>query len=131
MTIGTLAKLAGVGVETVRFYERKGLIQQPKRKAGFRNYSTEDIQRIRFIKRAQEIGFALKEISEILELNTNPKSTCGDVQQVAAIKIEEINKKIQDLEKMKSTLVKIEKSCEKSKSAVACYRIVDCFEGKC
>ena len=131
LTIGKLAEESGVGVETVRFYERKGLIKKPSTKTGFRKYPEEDISRIRFIKRTQEIGFTLKEVQEILELNTSPKATCGDVQRIALLKIKEVEAKIRDLEKMKSSLKKIEKACEKSKAAIACCKITDCFEGKC
>mgnify|MGYP000673699022 CR=1 FL=1 len=68
MTIGKLAKEAGVGVETVRFYERKGLIQKPqKRESGFRTYSQEEVSRIRFIRRAQELGFTLREVKELVK----------------------------------------------------------------
>lgn len=130
-TIGKLAAEASVGVETIRFYERKGLIKKPSAKTGFRQYPTEEVQRIRFIKRAQELGFTLKEVQELLNLNTNPKATCGDVQVLSELKLKEVEAKIKDLEKIKTALKKIDRACAKSKEAVACCRITDCFEGKC
>ena len=131
MTIGKLAKKADVGVETIRFYERKGLLKKPSAKSGFRQYSVEDAQKIRFIKRAQELGFTLNEVQELLKINTNPKATCGDVQKLAEIKLTEVELKILDLQKIRSGLKKIEKACADSKEAVACCRITECFEGKC
>lgn len=131
LTIGKLANEALVGVETVRFYERKGLIKKPSAKAGYRQYPLADVQTIRFIKRAQELGFTLKEVQELLKVNTNPKATCGDVQKLAGIKLMEVEEKIRDLQKIRTALKKIDRACEDSKEAVACCRITDCFEGKC
>ena len=131
LTIGKLANEAAVRVETIRFYERKGLLKKPSAKSGFRQYPIEDIQKIRFIKRAQELGFTLKEVQELLRMNTNPKATCGDVQKLAEIKLQEIEEKIRDLQKMRAALMKIDRACEDSKEAVACCRITECFEGKC
>ena len=92
-TIGKLAVAAGVGVETVRFYERKGLIKRPSVKEGFRKYSEEDAKRIRFIKRSQDLGFTLKEIKGLFELNSNPRAVCSDVRLQAEAKMAEIEKK--------------------------------------
>ena len=133
MTIGKIAKEAGVGVETVRFYERKGLLKRPVKKPseGFRSYKEEDAKRIRFIKRAQELGFTLKEVAELLALNEKPEATCGDVKLKAQAKLEEIESKLKDLKKMKDSLREIEAACDRSKKAVACCRITDCFEGNC
>jgi len=80
MRISDAAKAAGVGVETIRFYERKGLVAQPKKPilgGGFRSYSRETVERIRFIRQAQEIGFSLKEIKELLSLRVDPDADCG------------------------------------------------------
>jgi len=77
MTIGKLAKRAGVGVETIRFYERKGLLPEPPRRySGYREYPESAIDRVRFIRRAKELGFTLKEIGELLELRIRPGTTC-------------------------------------------------------
>lgn len=130
-TIGKLAKESGVGVETVRFYERKGLIKKPNTKQGFRNYAEDDTKRILFIKHAQNLGFTLKEIKDLLELNTNPKATCDDVKQKAESKLQEVKEKIEKLEQMKKSLMDLSKACNVGKKAMACCQILDCFETNC
>jgi Hg(II)-responsive transcriptional regulator len=124
MTIGTLAKQAGVGVETVRFYERKGLITKPARGAStFRLYGPEQVSRIRFIKRAQELGFTLREAKA-----GTKRLTCGEVSGKAEAKIAEIEQKIADLKKMKSSLNDLVKACSEGKEAMSECRIMECFE---
>ena len=81
ITIGKLAEMAGVGVETVRFYQRKELLREPKTNGTFRTYTEADAEKIIFIKKAQELGFSLAEIKELLELNTKPRVTCSTVKQ--------------------------------------------------
>src|SRR4051812_34146881 len=114
LTIGKLAELAGVGVETVRFYQRKELLREPKLSGAFRVYSEEDAQRIVFIKKAQELGFTLNEVKELLELNTRPRSTCGAVKAKTQAKLTEINQKIADLQRMKTSLEKLACACDGS-----------------
>ena len=99
LTISKAAKNAGVGVETIRFYERKGLIEQPPKPldTGFRVYPEETVQRVRFIRQAQEIGFSLREIEELLSLRTNPSADCSDVRERAVAKLEEVDQKIEQL----------------------------------
>jgi MerR family copper efflux transcriptional regulator len=96
MTIGRAAQRAGVGVETIRFYERRGLIQQPARpqSGGYRLYDEDVVERIRFIRQAQELGFSLREIAELLSLRADPAADCGDVRAQAMTKREEVNRKI-------------------------------------
>ena len=109
LTIGQLAKQAEVGVETVRFYERRGLLDEPpRRKSGYRQYAWDTVARLQFIRRAKELGFSLKEIGELLCLRVDPKTTCDEVKKQAAAKIADIDAKLQDLRKMKATLVKLE-----------------------
>lgn len=128
LTIGTLASESGVGIQTVRFYERKGLIRRPaKRAVGYRQYSPDDVKRIQFIKRRQELGFTLQEIKEILELNTSQRATCSDIQKKSSAKLKEIVEKIRDLQQMKRTLDKLSKACGDSKKAAAECKILDCF----
>lgn len=133
LTIGKVAKEAGVGVETVRFYERKGLIKQPKKKgtSAFRAYAPEEAQKIRFIKRAQELGFTLKEVKGLIDLNSSRKATCEDVRVRAVEKRKEIEGKIADLRRMQEALVALEKACGQDPEAMTCCRISDCFAGKC
>ena len=102
LTIGKLADAAGVNVETIRFYERKGLITQPQKPiVGFRQYSSEILHRLHFIKRAQELGFTLDEISSLLKLGDED---CQEVQALAQQKLVLIRKKIIDLQRLESNL---------------------------
>jgi len=127
-TIGKLARASGVGVETVRFYERKGLVKRPPAQKGYRTYAEEDARRIRFIKRAQELGFTLKQIKGLLELNAAPRSTCADVKRHTDAKLTEVEQKIRDLQQMKRSLRTLSSACGESKKAVANCRILNCFE---
>ncbi len=128
ITIGKLAELAGVGVETVRFYQRKELLREPQITSGFRTYNEEDAQRIVFIKRAQELGFTLSEVKELLELNTKPRVTCGTVKTKTTAKIEEINLKIADLQRMKTSLEKLACACDASQDNIKQYKVQECFD---
>ncbi|MCA8978978.1 MAG: MerR family DNA-binding protein [Planctomycetes bacterium] len=112
LTIGQVAKQAGVGVETVRFYEREGLIAEPDRRpSGYRQYPPDAVQRIRFIRHAKELGFSLKEISELLSLRVDPDSTCADVRQRARDKIADIEEKMASLARMKAALERLVTKC--------------------
>jgi len=111
-TIGQVAKHAGVGVETVRFYERKGLLEEPERKtSGYRQFDEQVVDRIRFIRRAKELGFTLKEIKELLDLRLDPATTCADVKSRAESKIEDVEERIRSLQRMKQALSKLSKAC--------------------
>ena len=121
VTIGQLAKYAGVHVETVRYYERRGLIPEPPRRwSGYRQYSRDDITRLRFIKRAQELGFSLQEISALLALRVDPATSCSDVKKRAEVKIADVETKIQTLERMKKALKKLVASCSGRGPTSAC-----------
>ncbi|MDR3619532.1 MAG: MerR family DNA-binding protein [Paludisphaera borealis] len=112
LTSGALAESAGVNVETLRFYERKGLLPTPPRRAsGYREYPTEDVQRIRFIKRAQELGFSLVEIKELLALRVRPGATPADVKTRAEEKLADIRRKIASLKAMEKALKKLNETC--------------------
>jgi MerR family transcriptional regulator, mercuric resistance operon regulatory protein len=128
ITIGKLAVMAGVGVETIRFYQRKELLREPKAVSGFRTYNEEDAQRIIFIKRAQDLGFTLNEVKDLLELNTKPRMTCGAVKVKTTEKIKEIEKKIADLNRMKDSLGKLAYACDASQDNVKQYKVQECFE---
>lgn len=111
-TIGDVAKSAGVGIETIRFYERKGLIAEPPRtRSGYRQYPVSVVARIRFIQRAQELGFSLAEIAELISLRIEPGTDCGDVRRRAEAKIVEVEKKIRDLRMMKKVLGELTVAC--------------------
>jgi MerR family copper efflux transcriptional regulator len=100
LTIGKLAILGGVNVQTIRFYERSGLLPKPPRtSSGYRRYDLDAIRRLRFIKQAQVLGFSLAEIDELLSLQRNSGATCSDVQRRTRQKIDAINEKIRNLDK--------------------------------
>ncbi len=127
ITIGKLAEMSGVGVETVRFYQRKDLLREPKTSTGIRTYSDEDSQRILFIKRAQDLGFTLSEVKELLELNTKPRITCGTVKIKTLEKLKEIEEKINDLERMKASLEKLANACHANQDDIKQYKVQECF----
>ncbi len=112
LTIGKVARQAEVGVETIRFYERERLLEEPPRsESGYRQYPKETISRLRFIRRAKELGFTLKEIKELLALRNEPGSTCEDIRIRAEAKIGDIEGKIQMLKRMKEALKKLTLAC--------------------
>ena len=112
LTVGQLAKRVNVNRETVRYYERRGLMPKPPRnKSGHRQYSSYDLKRIEFIKRSQGLGFSLKEISELLLLRMEPGVTCGDVKSRVEAKITDIEEKITTLRQMKNALFLLSKKC--------------------
>ena len=112
MTIGAAAKAAGVGIETIRFYERKGLIAQPlKPERGYRTYPAEVIDRVRFIREAQSLGFSLREAAELLALQADPAADSGEVRRRAAAKIEEIAGKLARLEIIRGALGALLAAC--------------------
>jgi MerR family mercuric resistance operon transcriptional regulator len=112
LTIGQVARSAGVGIETVRFYEREGLLQKPARKeSGYRQYENGVVDRLRFIRRAKELGFSLKEIKELLALRVDPATTCAEVRKRAESKIADVEKKIEDLQRIKQALKKLTAAC--------------------
>lgn len=106
LTIANAARQAGVGVETIRFYERRGLIEQPLKPqgSGFRVYAPEQIKRIRFIRQAQQIGFSLHEIEELLSLRADPAGDCSTVRSQAEVKLDEVNRKIAQLHRIGAAL---------------------------
>jgi len=112
LTIGQLARRAGVGIETVRFYERQGLLEEPARKeSGYRQYEEDVVARLQFIRRAKELGFSLKGINELLTLRVDPETTCAEVRRKAEAKIVDVEEKIQALRRIKKALVKLTTAC--------------------
>src|SRR5262249_9977088 len=121
LSIGQVARLTGVGVETVRFYERQGLLAAPDRKAsGYRQYGEDALARLRFIRPAKGLGFSLKEIRELIALRVAPDGTCADVKERAAAKIAAIEVKIRDLQKIRKALLRLTASCRGSGSLQEC-----------
>src|SRR6266699_3899323 len=112
LSIGQVARRAGVGVETVRFYEREGLLEEPPRRAsGYRQYSEQVVTRLHFIKRAQQLGFSLKEISELLLLRVDAQTSCDEVKQRTEAKIAEVERKMVELQRMRQALLQVASLC--------------------
>ena len=120
-TIGQLAKHVGIGVETVRFYEKKGLIRQPsRRESGYRKYSEEVVQRLQFIQQAKGLGFTLHEIQELLALSLSQELACDEIRAHAETKIRDIEARIASLEIIKSSLQILVNSCIKNEIRGTC-----------
>ena len=117
-TISKIAKEIGINIETVRFYERKGLIKQPvKPLQGYRQYPTETVNRIRFIRRSQELGFTLNEIEGLLSLNDNP---CNQVEELAKKKLVAVQAKQADLQLLEKALVEHIGQCQSNEDDTCC-----------
>ena len=112
LSIGQLAKATGVGIETIRFYERQKLLAEPpRRRSGYRHYSPDAVRRVQFIRRAKALGFTLEEIRELLELRFDQSKTCSDVRALATAKIANLEEKIADLERIKGALEELSRTC--------------------
>jgi len=130
MRIGQVASAAGVGVETVRYYERKGLITQPPRfSRGVRRYPPETVQCIRFIRKAQTLGFSLKEIVELLQLRTDGSADCADIQRRARIKRDEVDAKIGHLQHIRQALDELITTCPGQGTLGSCS-IIEALESR-
>lgn len=128
LTIGKLASAAGVGVETIRFYEREGLLPKPPRKrSGYRQYPPDAVARVMFIRRAKELGFTLKEITELLELRVDPDKSCAEVRALAKAKIVDVEEKMADLARIKAALEGLAKAC-RGKGPTSECPILDAIE---
>jgi MerR family mercuric resistance operon transcriptional regulator len=119
LTIGALAKLARVSVETIRFYQRKGLLPEPHRPYGsIRRYSPSDVARVQFIKSAQRIGFSLDEVAELLKLEDG--AHCTEARGLAERKLQEVREKLADLHRIESALARLVDECCSSQGRVYC-----------
>jgi len=113
LSIGKLAKQVGLGIETVRFYERQGLIEPPPRTdSNYRIYPEKEVDRLKFIKRAKDLGFTLKEIKELLELQHDPHATKADIKKRTEQKIKNIKQKVQDLTRILTALEHLAGTCD-------------------
>lgn len=125
LRIGQLASEADVHIETLRFYERKGLLKPAKRtEKGYRLYGWDDVSRVRFIKHAQKLGFSLREVMDLLELKLDRKSKCADVEGRAKAKISEIDHKIESLTRIRKVLKSLTKACQGSVPSSECPILV-------
>ena len=115
MSISQLARKAGVGTDTVRYYERRGLLPKPRRRpSGYRVYDEDALRLLRFIRRAQGLGFSLAEIAELLALRRAPARACREVQAVAQAKLRAVEAKIRDLRGVRRALLTLLESCRRS-----------------
>lgn len=128
LTIGQLAKRTHINLETIRFYEREGLIENPPRlPSGYRAYPAETAQRIRFIRTAKKLGFSLKIIRELLALRVDPVESCAHVKAIAEDKIEDIEQRIRALQRMRKVLRSLVAACESREPTNDCP-ILDSLE---
>ncbi len=131
MTVGAFAKAGGVGIETVRFYEREGLLPRPVRtRSNYRLYSRENLRRLRFIRQAAELGFSLPEVGRLLSLSANPAADAGDFHALASEKIRWIDEKIARLKEMRDVLAKAAENCPGEGHAKEECTILALFEDK-
>ena len=129
-TIGALAREAGVHVETVRYYERRGLLKQPRRSTGWRRYDDDALRTLQFVKRSQELGFSLAEVEELLSLRSSSSvRTCNRVRARAEEKLIDIDAKIRDLTAIRRTLESLTGACPGDGPAGACP-ILDAIGGR-
>ena len=131
MTVGALARRAGVKIDTIRYYERRGLLPKPARSdSGYRTFTSVSVERVRFIRQAQALGFTLMEINQLLALRLSPGKTCTDVRKQSEAKIADIERKIQSLSKMKEALQRLVSSCAADGPASECSFLANLAERK-
>lgn len=138
LTIGKVADQAGVGVETIRYYEREGLLPKPARLAsGYRQYEPDTIDRLRFIRHAKELGFSLDQVRELLSLRLVPSmqamddQACEEVHAIAQSKLVDVDERIRKLQRIQKTIRKLCRDCEAGKPTDACpiLRALDSPQG--
>jgi len=128
LTIGKVASGAGLSIDTVRYYEREGLLDKPARTAsGYRHYQPDAVARLRFIRQAKDLGFSLSEIKELLALRVTPGKSCADVKARAETKIADVEQRMAQLGRMKRALVKLASACSGRGPTSACP-ILDAME---
>lgn len=121
LRVGEVARRTGVSVETVRYYEREGILEPPaRRSSGYRAYPAEAVRRVRFVKRAQQLGFSLKAISELLALRHDPKGRACQVKRTAAELVADIDERIATLTRMREALSALERGCSGRGPASRC-----------
>lgn len=121
MTRGVVAQRAGVGPETIRYYERIGLLDEPRRNAsGHRVYEPADLTRVVFIRRAQDLGFSLEDVRELLSLRVKEVAECGHVERAALRRLADVRNRIHDLERMERDLRQLIASCRANPYKASC-----------
>lgn len=131
LTIGGVARRARVNIDTLRYYERRGLVAKPPRtESNYRLYDEEAVRRVRFIKNAQGLGFSLEEITELLSLKAAPGSRCADVRERAERKIGEIDEKLRSLKVMRRNLSRLVAECKGERPVSECPILESLDEGR-
>lgn len=129
LTIGAFARAAGVNVETIRFYQRRGLLPEPRRPlGGIRRYGPADVARLRFVKSAQRLGFSLDEIAQLLRLEDG--AHCGEAVQIAAHRLADVRTRLADLARMEAVLSQLVGKCHARRGNVSCPLIASLQDGK-
>lgn len=119
LTIGALARAAEVNVETIRFYQRKGLLLEPDRPVGgIRRYGTRDVARVRFIKSAQRLGFSLDDVAQLLRLEDG--TLCQEAAELGAARLADVRARLVDLQRMEAALSQLVAACESRRGKVSC-----------
>ncbi len=119
LTIGAFGKAAGVNVETIRFYQRKGLLQEPDRPYGsIRRYGQADVARVKFVKSAQRLGFSLDEIGQLLKLEDG--THCSEAAELAALRLADVRARLADLMRMETVLSRLVSECNAHRGSVSC-----------
>lgn len=128
LTIGVFAKAAGVNVETIRFYQRKGLLPEPDKPYGsIRRYGSADVVRVKFVKSAQRLGFSLDEIAELLRLDDG--AHCEEASSLAEHKLKDVREKMADLARMETVLSELVCACQAQQGNVSCPLITSLHDG--
>jgi MerR family transcriptional regulator, mercuric resistance operon regulatory protein len=121
MRTGELAEQAGVHVDTLRYYERRGLLEAPERSpSGYRSYSPDAVRVVRFVKRAQEVGFTLDDVAELLDLADGGAESCDVARATAVIRREDLDRRIADLTAMRGALDSLVETCEEPRARRTC-----------
>lgn len=131
LSIGELATAAGVNSQTIRYYERRGILPEPPRSAaGYRQYDAEMLARLRFIRRAQELGFSLEEIAELLDLRVDDPASCAVVEVRTRAKLDDVRRKVRELKRMERVLEKLAASCVAREPTAECPILETLVEAK-
>jgi len=122
MTIGELAKKAAMNVQTIRYYEREGLLPIAHRwpDSGYRDFDEEALLRLGFIRSSKELGFTLREIKELLDMRILPGESCAEVQQMISAKLADLDRRMIDMRRLRRTLAKLEASCGRREHPKSC-----------
>lgn len=122
MTIGELAKAAGVNVQTIRYYERQKLLPEPHRwpDSDYRDFDEDALLRLRFIRSAKELGFTLREIKELLDMRLLPGESCAEVRQLLESKLGDLGKRMKEMRRLQRVLVKFISACGRRRTLTSC-----------